>query len=70
MSKKKHAYIASGEIPFVICGFAPKAADALKVVAKKIAEFDDNSVVLLAINTQIDEDGVYCVSAVLSELAV
>jgi hypothetical protein len=65
--KDKHAYVAISEHPFVICGYAPTAAAALKVIAKEIKKHEGQDVVMLAVNSQIDEDGIYCVTAILSE---
>jgi len=68
--RKKHAYLATAEMPFAICGYAPTAADALKVIAKEIKKYESDNTVMLAVNSQIDEDGVYCVTAILSEAAL
>ena len=67
MSNNK-AYIAFGERPYVVCSFGDTPGKALKKMAKLIDKKvrEDDSTIVLSLNSSYDDDGKFTATATLS----
>jgi hypothetical protein len=65
------AYIAFGERATLVCAYDKSAPKALKKVAKKVAEMqqEDDWAMLTGINVAYDDDSYYHVTATVSTTA-
>lgn len=64
----RDVYIATGEQALLICACDESHHKALKKIAKKIKEMekDYDSVVFHCINSTLDNDGIYSLTATIS----
>ncbi len=67
MSNNK-AYIASGERAYVVCAYGATPGKALKKMAKLIDKKvkEDDTTIVLSLNSSYDEDYVFVATATLS----
>lgn len=63
-----NAYIATGENPFIICVYGDTPGKSLKKMAKLIDKKikEDDTTVILSLNSSYDEDGIFLATATLS----
>ena len=66
MKKDKHAYVAFGEQPTMVCAYAKTTKDALKQLAKMLDTVMDEDTLLMGINVHFDDDGYQHLTATIS----
>lgn len=64
--KSKHAYVAFGEQPLLICAYGKTAKDALKQLSKLLDKVMDDETILMGINVSLDEEGYQHLTATIS----
>jgi hypothetical protein len=69
MSNNK-AYIAFGERPYIVCSYGDTPGKALKKMAKLIDKKvkEDDTTIVLSLNSSYDEDGIFVATATLSNV--
>jgi hypothetical protein len=67
---KNNAYIAFGERPYVVCSYGDTPGKALKKMAKLIDKKvkEDDSTIVLSLNSSYDENGIFVATATLSNV--
>jgi len=62
------AYVAFGERPYVVCSYGDTPGKALKKMAKLIDKKvkEDDTTIVLSLNSSYDEDCVFVATATLS----
>jgi hypothetical protein len=65
---KNYAYVAHGELPIVLCAYGETPGKAMKKMAKLIDKHlnQDDSHLVLGMNSGYDDDGVFCMNVTLS----
>lgn len=62
------SYIASGEKPVLLCAYGKTPGKAMKEMGKLIDRFlkQDETFLVLGMNSSYDDDGVFCLNATIS----
>jgi len=65
---KNSAYVAHGESTILLCAYGETPGRAMKKMAKLIDKHfkEDDSYLILGINSHYDEDGTFCMNVTLS----
>jgi hypothetical protein len=65
---KNNAYVAHGELPILLCAYGETPGKAMRKMAKLIDKHlsEDDSNLILGMNSGYDEDGVFCMNVTLS----
>lgn len=66
--KKNGAYTAIGEDTFLVCSYGKTPGKSMKALGKLIDKYleEDETVLVLGLSGNYDEDGVFCMNATLS----
>lgn len=66
MKNNKHAYVAFGEQPTLVCAYGKTTKDALKQLSKMLDKVMDEDTLLMGINVHLDDDGYQHLTATIS----
>lgn len=66
--KKNDAYTASGEFPILLCSYGRTPGKAMKEMGKLVDKYlkQDDSCLVLGMNSTYDDDGYFCMNATIS----